>query len=202
MNRIRSLRDEYDIDQKVLAIDLGVSQPTISDWENGKKQPSSKSAAKLADYFNVSIDYLLGRDDNPHPTSSPKGIKIPVLGRVAAGIPIEAIEEILDYEEIDETMAKTGDFFALRIAGTSMEPRMKEGDVVIVRKQDSVESGEIAVVLVNGDDATCKKVMIHDNGLSLVSLNPSYAPMFFTDKEVLTLPVQILGRVVELRAKF
>ncbi|MFR4251233.1 MAG: LexA family protein [Christensenellales bacterium] len=202
MNRIRSLRDEYDIDQKVLAIDLGVSQPTISDWENGKKQPSSKSAAKLADYFNVSIDYLLGRDDNPHPTSSPKGIKIPVLGRVAAGIPIEAIEEILDYEEIDEAMAKTGDFFALRIAGTSMEPRMKEGDVVIVRKQDSVENGEIAVVLVNGDDATCKKVSIHENGLSLVSINPSYAPMFFTDKEVLTLPVQILGRVVELRAKF
>ena len=99
-------------------------------------------------------------------------------------------------------MAKTGDFFALRIAGTSMEPKFSEGDVVIVRKQDSVESGEIAVVLVNGDDATCKKVLIHDNGLSLVSLNSSYAPMFFTDKEVLTLPVQILGRVVELRAKF
>lgn len=179
-----------------------VNQTAVSQWERGVTSPSPATLLRLCDLYGVTTDYLLGRDNVSHPTSSPKGIKIPVLGRVAAGIPIEAIEEILDYEEIDEAMAKTGDFFALRIAGTSMEPRMKEGDVVIVRKQDSVENGEIAVVLVNGDDATCKKVSIHENGLSLVSLNPSYAPMFFTDKEVSTLPVQILGRVVELRAKF
>lgn len=201
MTNFKKIRMQLGFSQKEIAITIGVSGPTVSEWESGKKTPSGKNLIALSNLFGVSTDFLLGNDNN-NSTTSPKGIKIPVLGRVAAGIPIEAIEEILDYEEIDDAMAKTGDFFALRIAGTSMEPKFSEGDVVIVRKQDSVESGEIAVVLVNGDDATCKKVMIHDNGLSLVSLNPSYAPMFFTDKEVSTLPVQILGRVVELRAKF
>ena len=201
MTNFKKIRMQLGFSQKEIAITIGVSGPTVSEWESGKKTPSGKNLIALSNLFGVSTDFLLGNDNN-NSTTGQKSIKIPVLGRVAAGIPIEAIEEILDYEEIDEAMAKTGDFFALRIAGTSMEPRMKEGDVVIVRKQDSVESGEIAVVLVNGDDATCKKVMIHDNGLSLVSLNPSYAPMFFTDKEVSTLPVQIIGRVVELRAKF
>ena len=79
---------------------------------------------------------------------------------------------------------------------------MKEGDVVIVRRQDDVESGEIAIVLVNGDDATCKRVVKHENGLSLISLNPVFPPRFYTDDEVRKLPVQIIGRVVELRAKF
>ena len=202
MNRLKELRLSAGFSQKELSEKMFVNQTAVSQWERGVTSPSPATLLRLCDLYGVTTDYLLGRDNVSRPTSSPKGIKIPVLGRVAAGIPIEAIEEILDYEEIDEAMAKTGDFFALRIAGTSMEPKFSEGDVVIVRKQDSVESGEIAVVLVNGDDATCKKVMIHDNGLSLVSLNPSYAPMFFTDKEVSTLPVQIIGRVVELRAKF
>lgn len=202
MNRIKLLREARNIDQKVLAIDLGVSQPTISDWENGKKQPSSKSAAKIADYFNVSIDYLLGRDDDPRSRIEKKGVKIPVLGRVAAGIPITAVEEVLDYEEIEESLAKTGDFYGLQIRGTSMEPKFSEGDVVIVRQQNDVESGEIAIVLVNGDDATCKRVVKHENGLSLISLNPSFPPKFFTDQEVEQLPVRIIGRVMELRAKF
>ena len=202
MNRIKLLREARNIDQKVLAIDLGVSQPTISDWENGKKQPSSKSAAKIADYFNVSIDYLLGRDNSPRPLTEKKRVKIPVLGRVAAGIPITAVEEVLDYEEIEESLAKTGAFYGLQIRGTSMEPKFSEGDVVIVRQQNDVESGEIAIVLVNGDDATCKRVVKHENGLSLISLNPSFPPKFFTDQEVEQLPVRIIGRVMELRAKF
>lgn len=201
MTNFKKIRMQLGFSQKEIAITIGVSGPTVSEWESGKKTPSGKNLIALSNLFGVSTDFLLGNDNNNSTTSS-KGIKIPVLGRVAAGIPIEAIEEILDYEEIDEAMAKTGDFFALRIAGSSMEPRMKEGDVVIVRQQDDVESGEIAIVIVNGDEATCKRVVKHENGLSLISLNPSYAPMFFTDKEVLTLPVQILGRVVELRAKF
>lgn len=198
--RLRELRKDKKMSMKELGAIFGLSESTISLYETGRRRIDTDMLQRFADFFEVSVDYILGRDIQH--SSKKNGIKIPVLGRVAAGIPIEAIEEILDYEEIDEAMAKTGDFFALRIAGTSMEPRMKDGDVVIVRKQDSVENGEIAVVLVNGDDATCKKVSIHENGLSLVSINPSYAPMFFTDKEVSTLPVQILGRVVELRAKF
>ncbi|MGI5892347.1 MAG: LexA family protein [Bacillota bacterium] len=131
-----------------------------------------------------------------------RGVKIPVLGRVAAGIPIEAIEDIIDYEEITEDMARTGDFFGLQIQGDSMEPRITEGDVVIVRKQPDIISGQVAIVLINGQDATCKKVVKHENGLSLISFNPTYSPKFYTDKEVMDLPINIVGKVVELRGKF
>ena len=119
-----------------------------------------------------------------------------------AGIPIEAVQEILDYEEITPEMAAQGEHFALQVTGNSMEPRFQEGDVVIVRRQPDVDDGNIAVVLVDGNDATVKTVRKHKNGISLVAMNPSYTPMFFTNDEILELPVSIIGKVVELRGKF
>ncbi len=202
MIRLKELRTHSNLSQQKMADVLGISRSAVAMWETGGSEPDNKTLEKIADYFNVSIDYLLGRDDTPRPRTEKKGVKIPVLGRVAAGIPITAIEEVLDYEEIEESLAKTGDFYGLQIRGTSMEPKFSEGDVVIVRQQNDVESGEIAIVLVNGDDATCKRVVKHENGLSLISLNPSFPPKFFTDQEVEQLPVRIIGRVMELRAKF
>lgn len=113
-----------------------------------------------------------------------------------------AIESIINYEEISQEQARTGEFFGLQIKGDSMEPRITDGDVVIVRKQETVENGEIAVVLINGDDATVKKFYKTDAGIKLVSTNPTYDPFFFTPDEVNTLPVSVIGKVVELRAKF
>ena len=139
-------------------------------------------------------------DESPQLTS--KGVLIPVLGYVRAGVPIEAVEEILDYEEISQEQARAGEFFALKIKGDSMEPKISEGDVVIVRKQSTVENGELAVVLVNGDDATVKKFYRSNNGVKLVSTNPKYDPFFYTPTEVDSFPVSVIGRVVELRAKF
>ena len=127
---------------------------------------------------------------------------VPVLGDVAAGIPIEAITDIVDYEEIDTALANTGDFFGLRIKGNSMEPRMQEGDVVIVRKQDTADTGDTVVVLVNGDSATVKKIKYGPDGITLISTNPSYDPMFYSKAEVEHLPVRVIGRVMELRAKY
>lgn len=98
--------------------------------------------------------------------------KIPVLGSVIAGIPIEAIEDIIDWEEIPEEMSKRGECFALMIKGDSMTPSIQEGDVVIVRKQSDVDSGDIAIVLVNGFEATCKQVMKSSDGITLISFNP------------------------------
>lgn len=136
-------------------------------------------------------------------SASGKGVRIPVLGRVVAGIPIEAVEEILDYEEITPELAATGEFFALKIRGHSMEPRMMEGDVVIVRKQEDVESGDVAIVLVNGNEATVKRVKKQEEGITLIATNTSvYEPHFYSNKEIKNLPVQILGKVVELRGKF
>ena len=131
-----------------------------------------------------------------------KGVVINVLGRVAAGIPIEAIEDVIDTEEITEELASTGEFFGLQIHGKSMEPRMKEGDIVIVRKQDDAESGDIVIAMVNGDEATCKKLIKHEQGISLVSFNSEFEPMYFTPIDIQEKPVKIIGRVVELRAKF
>lgn len=184
-----------------LAKRLNVRQTTISNWETGRTEPDSATLQKLAELFDVSVDYILGHSLTKH-ISKTGGLRIPVLGDVAAGIPIEAVQDIVDYEEIDAAMASSGEYFGLRIKGSSMEPRMREGDVVIVRKQDYADTGDTAVVLVNGDSATVKKIKKGPDGLSLIPTNPAYDPMYYTAAEVESLPVRILGRVVELRAKY
>lgn len=184
-----------------LAKRLNVRQTTISNWETGRTEPDSATLQKLAVLFDVSVDYILGHSLTKH-ISKTGGLRIPVLGDVAAGIPIEAVQDIVDYEEIDAAMASSGEYFGLRIKGSSMEPRMREGDVVIVRKQDYADTGDTAVVLVNGDSATVKKIKKRPDGLSLIPTNPAYDPMYYTAAEVESLPVRILGRVVELRAKY
>lgn len=131
-----------------------------------------------------------------------KGVVINVLGRVAAGVPIEAIEDIIDTEEITEEMAKSGEFFGLQIHGDSMAPKMEEKDVVIVRKQEDAESGSIVIAIINGDDATCKRLMKYEHGISLTSFNSKYEPMYFSNQEILEKPVKVIGKVVELRCKF
>ncbi|MFV0398461.1 MAG: LexA family protein, partial [Bacteroidales bacterium] len=182
--------------QKELAAKVSLSEGSVSKYENGKVEDATNTKLnEFAQALGVDIGWLLGLEVR-------RKHKSPVLGHVHAGIPIEAIENILDYEEISPAMASTGEYFALRIAGSSMEPRICDGDVVIVRKQSDIESGEVAIVMVNGCDATCKKVVKHENGLSLVSFNAVYEPKFFTNDEILSMPITILGRVEELRGKF
>ena len=198
--RIRERRMAAGISQDFLAKKMGYrSRSTIAKIESGENDVAQAKIQLFADALDCSAAYLMGLNDNPSANGS---VKIPVLGRVAAGIPIEAVQDVLDFEEISAETARSGEYFALQIKGNSMEPRICEGDVVIVRRQSEVESGEIAIVLVNGNDAVCKKVMKYDSGISLISLNPSYEPMFFTNEELASLPVTILGRMVELRGKF
>ena len=164
---------------------LGLKYTTFTDWVKGNSYPRIDKIELMANYFGIS-----------------KAVTIKVLGRVAAGIPIEAVENIIDTEEISEELAKTGEFFGLKIHGDSMEPKFSEGDVVIVRKQEDAESGDIIIATVNGTDATCKRLRKYRDGIELVSTNPSYEPMFFSAEEIENKPVRIIGRVVELRAKF
>lgn len=172
---------------------------TFSDWINAKTYPRIDKIEMLANYFGISKADLVERNHD----QKARGIRIPVLGKVIAGIPIEAIEEIIDYEEITEQMARTGDFFALQITGDSMEPQMSEGDVVIVRKQPDIDSGQIGIILVNGDEATVKKVIKKENGIMLVPFNnDKYEPWFYDQYDIETKPVKIIGRVVELRKKY
>ena len=198
-DRLRNLRKSRNLTQNKLADDLKIAKSTISMYENGNREPDFETLEMIADYFNVSLGSLISNVVPPH---SAHGISIPVLGYVKAGIPIEAVEDVLDYEEISAEMASQGEYFALSIKGNSMEPRITEGDVVIVRKQNIVENGELAVVLVNGNDATVKKFYMNDNGVTLISTNPTYEPFYFSKDDVDSLPVQVIGKVVELRAKF
>ena len=199
MNRVKELRKLNGYSQVKLANKLNVHQTAISQWETGRTSPDMDVAAEMAQLFDVSLEYLLGISDEK---SAPDPTWINVLGRVAAGIPIEAIEEIIDREQITEDMARCGKYIGLRIHGTSMQPRMKEGDTVIVRLQDDCDSGDTVIAMVNGEEATCKIIKKMPEGIMLISTNPAYPPMFFSNREIEEKPVRILGKVVELRAKF
>ena len=197
--RIRELRQRADLTQKELAEKLYKSESAIRMWELGKSEPDLQSVKQLSEIFGVTVDYIFGFSTTQIAKS---GVRIPVYGNVAAGIPIEAITDIEDYEEIPEELARTGKFAALKIKGDSMEPKISDGDVVIVKLQESVDNGEIAIVMVNGDDATCKKIKKTPEGVMLISTNPDYEPMFYSNREIEEKPVRIWGKVVELRAKF
>lgn len=212
-NILKKLRAEKEMSQASLAKELKAGVSTVASWEVGKRFPSRENMEQLADIFNVDLAYLYGEteirqrihidnDGNAMVPINDVAVKIPVLGRVAAGIPINAITEIEDTEEIPRKLAKTGDFFALKIKGDSMEPKISNGDVVIVRQQDDAETGDIVIAMVNGDDAVCKRLRKYKEGLELISTNPNYAPIYFDDDTIKNKPVRIIGKVVELRAKF
>lgn len=198
MLRLKEARKKSRLTQTDVAKIIGISQTGYSDWETGKNRVDARSLGRLAELYGVTVNYLLGIDENDAPA---KGVRIPVLGSVAAGIPIEAIQDIVDYEEIDADMAAAGEYFGLRIKGSSMEPRIREGDVVIVRRQEEAETGDTVVVLVNGDSATVKRIKIEPNGIALIPNNPAYDTRFYSAAEVELLPVHIIGKVVELRGK-
>lgn len=198
MNHLKAARQAKHMTQTDVANYIGLTQGAYSNWERGETKIDGVQLSRLAELFEVSVDYLLGKTDIP----GNKYIRIPVLGRVAAGIPIDAIEEVIDWEDISAEAAGDGEYFGLQIKGHSMEPKISDGDVVIVRRQPDVDSGDIAVVLVNGDDATVKRIKKSPQGVTLIPSNPAYEPMYYSNKEIESLPVQILGRVVELRAKF
>lgn len=193
---LKYLRERSELSQAELANKLGLAKSTVSMYEVGKRQPDFETLELIADFFNVDMNFLLCRRSNSAP------VRIPVLGRVAAGIPIDAVEYIVDWEEIPADMALTGEYFCLQIKGDSMEPKISDGDVVIVRKQEDADTGDLVIALVNGSDATCKRLMKYTDGIALISTNPKYAPLQYSSQEIVEKPVQIIGKVVELRAKF
>lgn len=189
--------------QKEVANAIGVIPSTFNTWCQGVALPRMGKVQALADYFGVAKSALIEKQD--FTASSPKrreSVVIPVYGRVAAGIPLEMVTDIIDTEEIPVDLARTGEFFGLQIHGNSMEPKISDGDVVIIRAQNDAESGELVIATVNGTDATCKRLKKYAQGIALVSSNPAYEPMYFTNQEIEEKPVRILGKVVELRAKF
>lgn len=204
---IRYLRNKKGYSQDYIAEQLGYkSYTTIQKWESGVSEPPIKKLKELSIILNADMNDMTNKDLSLEGSlsniTSLTSVKINVLGRVAAGIPLSAVEDIIDTEEISSKLASTGSFFGLKICGDSMEPKISNGDVVIVRQQDDAESGDIVIALVNGDDATCKRLKKYHDGIELISSNPTYAPMFFSKEDIESKPVKIIGKVVELRAKF
>lgn len=180
---------------------LGVKYTTFTDWVKANSYPRIDKIELMANYFGISKSDLV----EEHPiidSSSIRGSIINIYGRVAAGIPLEMIEDIIDTEEIPEDLAKTGEFFGLIIKGDSMSPLIYNGDIVIIRCQEDAETGDTVIATVNGNDATCKRLRKYKEGIELIANNPSYEPMYFSNREIQEKPVKILGKVVELRRKF
>ena len=217
--RFRALCAEAGKTPNAVAKELGLSSATTSQWKRRGSDPSAKTLAKLAAYFGVTADELIGGPQflvqaEPRPDGKPpreritreKGTKIGVLSSVGAGIPLEAVD-VFDqddpeaWEEISSDLAKGGEYFALRIKGDSMLPRIRRGDLVIVRKQDTVEEGECAIVLVNGNEGVCKRIHYRDDGIALLSNNEEYPPLVFTKQQIRDMPVRIVGKVEEIRGK-
>ncbi len=204
--RIRQLRKQRNMSADDLAIKIGKDRSTIYRYESSEIEDMPTSVLEpLARALYTTPGYLMGWDENKSDViltdmEIPK-YKIPVLGKVVAGMPLEAIENIIGYEEVSERMTN-GEYFALQIKGDSMQPRFNEGDVVIVRKQDDIDNGDIAIMLVNGDEATIKKVQKFNNGINLIPSNPAYDVLTYSNDDIINLPVRCLGKVVELRAKF
>ena len=203
--KIKSLRLQSGLTLKDVAKKLNISEATAQRYENsnGIKNIPYEAIEKYAKLFKVSPSYFMGWETIPDSDDKqPRIVRIPVLGYVAAGIPIEEIEDVIDWEEIPKDWLRGGKkYFALRIRGDSMEPRMYDGDVVIVEKQDDAESGEYVIAAINGDHATCKRLMKYNDSIALLSLNSKYDPMIFTNDEVMEKPITILGVVREIRGK-
>ena len=208
------------------AVDLhertGISKASISEYLSGNYEPKQKNVYRLAEALHVAPSYLMGLSEREPPASAPappapqksdglpvipiddRTFRVPVVGRVAAGQPIIADKEIIGYESIDDKYAHDGyTYFGLRIEGKSMEPTIMDGDIVIVRRQDYIESGQIGIILIDGECATAKEVKESPEGITLIGHNAAvYTPHFYSAREIQDLPVQVIGRVVQLVRRF
>ena len=197
--RFIELCTQKNVSPSYVCLKVGISPAAFSQWTD-KTVPRKVTQKKIADFFGVTVDYLLEKKENATPTK--RGVKINVLGSVAAGIPISAIHDVIDEEEITEELAAQGDFFGLAIKGDSMSPMIMNGDTVIVKAQPEVRDGDIAIALVGEEEATCKKIKKTPEGVMLIPLNSEYEPIFYTNKQIEQLPVKVIGKVVEQRRKF
>lgn len=210
---LKKLREDRNISAIKFSEDLNIHRGTLSNWETGKRTPDSQTLLKIADYFNITVDYLLGSTDrktddtkiyNLQKVDTNEMVKIPVIGVIKAGIPMLAEENIIDYEYVHQEELMQGEnYFYLQIKGDSMvNARIFEGDRVLVKKQNFIENnGDIMAVRVNGDEATLKRVYKQKDGLVLQSENHNYAPMFYPASDIDTGYVGIIGKAIEVKIK-
>lgn len=169
----------------------GIDKASVSLYVHGKYMPNAGNMEKIARALGVSVEYLLGKEDIPIAKMTlPQIHEVPIIGKVAAGVPISAQEDIVG------TVMTEKNVFALRIKGDSMSPRIMDGDIVLVRQQDTAEDGDIVIAEIDGE-ATCKVLKRSHGSVMLVPFNAAFAPFVYTGQEAEDL--RILGKVVESR---
>lgn len=206
--RLKQAMDLKGIKASELSEKAGIPKSAISQYLSGLYEAKQKSVFKLANVLDVSEAWLMGldvpmerkKDDllrkiGAIPLSETDTVKIPILGTVKAGYDYLVQENIIDYISFKVDGKDLRNYYGLYVTGDSMEPLFDNGDTVIVHKQDSFENGDYCVVLINGDEATVKRVYKDSNGIELKAINPYYPPRKFTKEEIKDLPVEIIGVV-------
>ncbi len=194
---VKSQRLKYGLTMKELAQKVGVSEGLVSRWESGHVgSMKTDTAVKVADALYVSPLVFLGQD-----FLEEKFIEIPIVEKVVAGTPIFAQENIEGMVPVNKDDFK-GVMFALKVIGHSMEPHIQEGDLLIIHKQENVDSGDVVIVMINGDMGTCKQIHKSKNGIILTAFNQdAFPPKFFTNQEIEKLSISVVGKVIEIRRK-
>lgn len=201
-DRIKEAMDKRGMNQSDLSKASGVDKGSLSRYLAKKVAPKRNAIAKIAQALHVSPAWLLGM---PVPMTLTSAVPVeettvvPVLGTVAAGRPMYAEENIIGTEQVAPHLGSG--IFALQIHGSSMEPKISDGDVVIVRQQPDAENGQYVIALVGDEEAVCKRFMRYEDGtIALLSLNPSFSPMVFPKSTADQ--VMIIGVVLESRSRF
>ncbi len=198
-DKLTYLRNSNNLSQAELAKKLNINRSSIGMFESNARTPTTDTLVRYAQFFNVSIDYLMGTSQN----SNAEKYTIPVYASISCGNPFVADENIYDFEDVDIALKSQGEHFGLLCRGNSMSPEFKDGDVAIIRKQSNIDSGNIAAVRINGDEATLKIVKKSEQGITLVAINPDvFLPRFYSNEEIINLPVEIIGKVIENRRKY
>lgn len=207
-NRLKKAMEMKNIKQVDLVEKTGLDKTLINKYLAGITNARQQKLTKLADALGVNEVWLMGydvpmqRDLTIGTSLSSKSAVVFVYGSIPAGIPMECIEDIIDTEEIPVDMLKGGkQYFGLKVKGNSMEPEYLDGDTLILEKADDCESGDDCVVMVNGNDGTFKRVIKNKDGIILQPLNAEYIPFVFTNEQIESLPVRVIGIVVEIRRK-
>lgn len=230
-DRLKKLRQEKDLNMKQMSRLLGIPYTTYIGYEKNEREPNSEMLGMLADFFNCSVDYLLGRDANVSDKTNEidddllkqhgniyyekktqpqrsiesniqllnqnKVYNIPIFESVSAGFGANASDYIVGYMPIYiENPADVKNMLCIKVKGDSMYPKIEDGDTVVVRKQSSVDSGSIAVVLIDNEEELVKKVVYDEEHIELISINPEYAPKRFEGKDVLR--VSVVGLVKQI----
>lgn len=196
--RIKQLRLQKGLTQEELGKYIGVQKSAIRKYEKGSVTNLKRSSIEtLAKLFNVTPSYLMCIDDDNNFENNMIDNKrvFPLLGSVKAGYDYLARENIISYISIDKKISDPENYFALKVVGDSMQPILYEDDIIVVHKQSDVESGQIAIVLVDGEEGTVKKVIKHDDYIELIAFNSYYPPRKLSKND----NFKIIGKVVEAR---